>query len=898
VSDSEIISGDVSPVVQSYGIDSLVSASSLISDIREFQFHQVKDGRPQYKQIRHYPSADESETGKGVFSDKTFSKLYGKQAAIVKKALIRNGYCRSGNPQAGSKDTCILTWRFRNLSAMDFEIGLGEKTDSDIFRSLDALLWQTLPPGKGVDSFITSLKSSRKRSPTDHNSDSVCRISELEYWFRQGVTIVSLRFSKVPSPELISLIDHKLQFIQQEKLQNYFHIISSFNADNRVWQQEKNKTRLFFEFIKNLLVFTWRPFDMERCEVSIDAVGDEGLVVSGSLRIDFSENGVPISRFDRMEKRFSRVENSDFEFMVNDVALRASEFDSQSSSLSLHMVSRSAGNVDPRRNMLTHRFVKLFLESVGKLIDVIMPVIRGEEAVQNLKWRYFLDSLRMRALDYGEDLHVILTDSLEVLRKFFGISGVLVFSEDRDLSHMLELFARSDLKEKNYKLLSAPLTPADILKKQYLLFPIREIPGGRVLLYFDLPRIGKGPLNPESPDQYLMGTDVWNIVNGEALIHGVIDLKDYLFFMVTECLTANPKAALSNLSRRLPVRGDAGDVEVLMKLSRSIMDNLSRFFDLFQALSGNLESGLAYMRGRRDNLTGLYNRQHFKFLLNESFLNPRIDLGLIFLDMDNFKIFNDAVSHDFGDKLLISLANRMIEASEIIGQEAVPGRFGGDEFCFYISGMSREIFEKSSIEVFLNITNQPLVVSFYFDDRNEGEGMEVNMISFLHRLMRPDVGSRQASRTEYIEKAHNDPKAHVIDIWKHYRMQNGKPVAGLKVRAEQIINEISAIVEDKILYNKIFTEIDSEFSRIIQVFITLQLKNYTTNRIREHLIHTFGGFSVERRITLKVSAGLAHSSENRIRSMDSMFKAADSRSYLAKSNGRNCLFGVAGERLA
>ena len=886
MSDSEINPGNTSQVVQSYGIESLVGVSSLITDIREFHFRQVKDSRPLYKQIQQHPAADESGTGTGIFTDGTFNKLYGKQAALIKKSLLRSGYCRPSGT-----DHCTLTWRFRSLLVDDFDIGLGAKSNNSVFRSLEALLWEPLPGGRGIDNFIKALNS-----PAAGSSDAA--ISNLEYWFRQGINIVAFRFSSPPSPELISLIDHKLQLIQQEKLQNYFHIISSFNADNMMWKQEKNKNRRFFEIIEHLLVYTWRPFDMERCEVSIDAAGDEGLIASGSLRVDFAENGTPTARFDRLEKRFPQVNPGGYEFTVNDVSLRASEFKNDSSYLSLHMVSRSTGNVDPRRNMLTHRFVKLFVESVGKLIDVIIPVIRREEAVQDLKWRYFLDSLRLRALDYGENLHLIVSDSLEVLRKFFGISEVMIFSEDKDLTHMLDLFSRSNLGEKNYKLLNNPITPADILKRQLLLFPIREIPGGRVLLYFDLPRIGKLPLNPESPDQYLMGTDLWNIVNGEAVIHGVTELKDYLFFMVTECLTANPKAVMANLSRRLPVRGDVVNVDHLMKLSRSILERLGRFFDLFQAFSGNLESGLAYMRGRRDNLTGLYNRQHFKTLLNESFSNPGIPLGLIFLDMDNFKIYNDAVSHDFGDKLLISLANRMIEATENIGPEAVSGRFGGDEFCFFIAGMGKDDFEEKSIEVFRSITEKPLVVSFYFDDRNEGEGMEINLISFLHRLMRPDVGSRQASRSEYIEKVHKGPKAHVVDIWKHYATQEGKALNGLKIRGEQIIREISVIVEDKILYNKIFTEIDPEFSRIIHLFIALQLKGYTTNRIRDSLIQEFGGLSVDRRITLKVSAGAAHNSENRLRSMDSLFKAADSRSYLAKSNGRNCLFGVDGAQLA
>lgn len=794
--------------------------------------------------------------------------------------LAEKGYCR---PTGDGK--CGLTWRFRNLSPDDFDINLSQKSNADVYRSLDALLWQVLPETEGIDLFLKN------------ENDATHKITSTEYWFRQGIDLIAVRFTDEPSPELISLIDHKLQVIQQEKMQNYFHIISSFNSDSATWMVETNRTQRFFEIVENLLVYTWRPFDMKSCEVSIDAAGDEGLVASGSLRVDFSEKGVPVSHFDSMEKHFSTDKTGNHEFVVNDVVLRAGESTGKPSYLSLHMLSRSAGNVDPRQNMLTHRFVKLFVESVGKLIDVIMPVIRREEAIRNLRWRYFLDSLRMRALEHGENLHYIVRDSLAVLTKFYGVSEVSIFSEDKDLAHMIDLFSRLELEDKTYKLLENPLTPAEILRRQMLVFPIREIPGGRVLLYFDLPRTGNRPLNPESPDQYLMGTEIWKVVNEEAILMGLPDLKDYLFFMITECLTANPKAALANLSRRLPVRGSEDSIDLLMRLSRRILERLSRFFDLFQALSSNLESGLAYMRGRRDNLTSLYNRQHFTYLLSESFHLQNFNLGLMFIDMDNFKIFNDAVSHDFGDKLLISLSNRMIDSATRHGTRAIPGRFGGDEFCYFIGDIDRDQFEARSIEVFRSITRRPLVVSFYFDDRSEGEGMEINIMAFLHRLMRPDVGSRQASQIEYVEKPNMGPKAHVIDVWKHYQTLLGEPTTGLKIRADRIINDITQSIEDKILYNNIFPEIDIEFGRIINLFVTLQLKNYTTNRIREYLIGEFNVLSVERNITIKVSAGLAHSTEDRLRSTESLFKAADNRAYLAKHNGRNCLFGINGERL-
>ena len=878
--------GDIGDIVQSYGTDSLINISPLVENIREYHLRSGEHGQPLLKQVQQYPVADESTVGTGILKDSESEKLFGDKSQSVRRLLTERGYCRSLDEHHR-----VLTWKFRNISVDDFDLGISASSARSIHQAMDRMLWTPLPDSPGVRSFLEVLYEGKK-GPIN----AVHKISDSDYWFRQGNLIIAFCFSGEPSPELISLIGLKLESIQNEKMQNYFHIIASFNADSTMWMNEKNRRRRFFEIIENLLNYTWRPFDMETCEVSIDAAGDEGLIASGTLRVDFTEDGQSIARFDGMERRFEFSEDSAREFVVNDVSLRAAEPTGRTSLLSLRLLSRTTGNVDPRRNMLTHRFVKLFIESVGKLIDVIMPVIRREEALGNLRWQSFLDTLRLQSLEFGEDLHRILTESLRVLQRFFGISEIKVFSEDREIGHMLDLFSRKDISEKAYAILENPLSPADILRRQLLVFPIREIQGGRILLYFEIPRAGNRPLNPEIPDQYLMGTDLWHGVNEEAAILEIPELKDYLFFMVTECLTSNPKAVIDNLNRRLPVRGNTANVEDLMKLSRKILTRYARFFDLFGTLSGNMESGLAYMRGRRDNLTGLYNRQHFSAKVNEFFLKPGYRFGLMFIDMDNFKIFNDAVSHDFGDKLLISLANRMIEAADGIDQ-AQPGRFGGDEFCFAIGGIDKNEFEQASIEVFRKITEQPLVVSFFFDDRPEGEGMEINLIAFLHRLMRPDVGSRQASRTEYIEKPHVSPKRHVLDVWKHYQTRAERTLQSSTVKSDQVIDDVTAEIEDKILYNKIFPEIDPQLHQIIRNFISLQIRDFTTNRIRDYLISDIGSLSVERELSLKVSAGLAHSAEDRLRSMESLFKMADSRAYLAKHNGRNCMFGVDGQQI-
>ena len=874
-------------VVQSYGTETLLGLSGNIADIREYHMRPGRGDRPLLKHIQQYPDVDESELETGLMTPGTFTRLFGKQAVSVRNLLLRRGYCRSVDDQ-----DCALTWKFRNIAVDDFDLGMSSSLNARIHGSLDSLLWTALPEGETRDRFLRII-----RGEDEYSDEPAFMMGGNEYWFRQGNLILSFRFRDEPSPELLKLIDLKLETIQHEKMQNYFHIISSFNSDAAMWMSERNRSRRFFEIIEQLISYTWRPFDMESCEVNIDAASDEGLIASGYLKVVFSEHGVVASHLDGMDRRFPSAHPGGREFVVNDVALRAADHTAESSVLSLRMISRTTGNVDPRRNMLTHRFVKLFMESVGKLIDVIMPVIRREEALQNLKWNSFLDTLRLQSLSYGEDLHRILTESLKVLRRFYGINGVCMFSEDREIGNMLDLFARKDIGETLYTILENPLLPADLLRKQLVVFPIREIRGGRILLYFELPRIGNRPRNPEIPDQYLMGTDLWRGVHEEAAIMGLTDLKDYLFFLVTECLTPNPKGVIDALNRRLPVRNAGDDLEKLMKLSRKIMDRYSQFFDLFRALSGNLESGLAYMRGRRDNLTGLYNRQHFTVMLNEFYLKPGYRFGLMFLDMDNFKIFNDAVSHDFGDKILISVANRILEASDVM-DNAVPGRFGGDEFCFTIGDIEKDDLQEVSIRVFRGITERPVVVSFYFDDRAEGAGMEINLIAFLHRLMRPDVGSRQASRTEYVEKPHMSPKNHVIDVWRHYLKQKGMEVPKGSIKSEQIIELITSEIEDKIIYNKIFSEIDQQIHRIIRLFVLLQIKDYTTNRLRDYLISEIGSLSIERDITLKVSAGIAHSTENRLRSMESLFKAADGRAYLAKHNGRNCLFGIDGRKLA
>lgn len=85
-----------------------------------------------------------------------------------------------------------------------------------------------------------------------------------------------------------------------------------------------------------------------------------------------------------------------------------------------------------------------------------------------------------------------------------------------------------------------------------------------------------------------------------------------------------------------------------------------------------------------DNLTDLPNRRFFRQRiaeLIESDTHGQIRFGVSFLDLDDFKIVNDTLGHDAGDRLLVEVSRR-VRAS--LGENCFMARFGGDEFALLI----------------------------------------------------------------------------------------------------------------------------------------------------------------------------------------------------------------------
>ena len=86
-----------------------------------------------------------------------------------------------------------------------------------------------------------------------------------------------------------------------------------------------------------------------------------------------------------------------------------------------------------------------------------------------------------------------------------------------------------------------------------------------------------------------------------------------------------------------------------------------------------------------DSLTGLYNQRHFYARLRDEIIRAerqKHPLALIFLDLDDFKQYNDTRGHLAGDKLLQKVGS-IINTKIRQGVDSIY-RYGGDEFAIIL----------------------------------------------------------------------------------------------------------------------------------------------------------------------------------------------------------------------
>jgi diguanylate cyclase (GGDEF)-like protein/PAS domain S-box-containing protein len=110
----------------------------------------------------------------------------------------------------------------------------------------------------------------------------------------------------------------------------------------------------------------------------------------------------------------------------------------------------------------------------------------------------------------------------------------------------------------------------------------------------------------------------------------------------------------------------------------------------------------------RDPLTGLFNRRYLEeFLAKEIFRAQRNEysVGIIMIDIDHFKKFNDNLGHDAGDFVLQEISKLL---KNMIRSSDVACRYGGEEITLIFSEVSLEETSEKAEQIRVAIAQQKL----------------------------------------------------------------------------------------------------------------------------------------------------------------------------------------------
>jgi diguanylate cyclase (GGDEF)-like protein/PAS domain S-box-containing protein len=108
-----------------------------------------------------------------------------------------------------------------------------------------------------------------------------------------------------------------------------------------------------------------------------------------------------------------------------------------------------------------------------------------------------------------------------------------------------------------------------------------------------------------------------------------------------------------------------------------------------------------------DPLTNLANRTLLADRIGRSLAAPGVPPTLLIAGVDNFKLINDALGHEVGDRLLQCLAGRFGTATEPADTLA---RFGGDEFAILVRHPTTELSVVALAEQLSRIAQEPIII--------------------------------------------------------------------------------------------------------------------------------------------------------------------------------------------
>ncbi len=167
-----------------------------------------------------------------------------------------------------------------------------------------------------------------------------------------------------------------------------------------------------------------------------------------------------------------------------------------------------------------------------------------------------------------------------------------------------------------------------------------------------------------------------------------------------------------------------------------------------------------------DSLTSLSNRRDLEQRMSEMVQQDQRAgraSAVMFVDIDDFKLVNDALGHDGGDAILCAVADGL---AKVVGASGVVGRWGGDEFMILpdrlrsldaVEALAERILEHSMVDLRQNRTVE-LTVGIGWCPDNSATPRELRTAADEALYEAKNAGKRTA-RTRVLGGAENSSNA-------------------------------------------------------------------------------------------------------------------------------------------
>ncbi|MCF8474567.1 MAG: PleD family two-component system response regulator [Emcibacter sp.] len=356
------------------------------------------------------------------------------------------------------------------------------------------------------------------------------------------------------------------------------------------------------------------------------------------------------------------------------------------------------------------------------LLDVMMPGMDGFEVCRRIKGNpktSHIPVVMVTALDQPKDRVAGLEAGADdFLTK--PIIDLPLFARVRSLVRMKVLMDELRLREstiQNFNIDSMSNPSQSV-----------SIENARVLLIEDYARVADRIVNYM---EGLASVQIDNVASGEIT---AANLDDYDLFIISlnlqniEGLRLCSQLRSNENTRRIPilVLVDEGNISQLVKaMELGVTDYISRPIDKNELLARSRSQFRQKRYADRlrqntqksielamtDAVTGLYNRHFLATHLDNIMLNRStkpIEVSLLMMDLDKFKLVNDEYGHAAGDEVLHEFARRI---SRDIRNIDLAARFGGEEFVIVMPETNLEYARFVAERLRKSIADEPFKLS-------------------------------------------------------------------------------------------------------------------------------------------------------------------------------------------